>query len=235
MMYMNLATMKDTIKSVRDSIMNQIANFNKTWNQFRAKTGAIVGEIVKGKNIETASRVNVVVSRLGLSLQGSPDIDETAPYEEQQEMKMTKKMAYFTRHTEIAESSKEIRSVTDTPRYSKDVASTLPLALDIDQLLLRKSIPQIMATIQCVNHTSSSLSDPRYDSYLTLFKPDGWEEENDADKEKVDTMVNDWKKKVNKWMKDSLGASFTDRTSSKNIVREIEDLLRSECTQDVHR
>merc|ERR1712194_253458 len=101
--------------------------------------------------------------------------------------------------------------------------------------MLRQPIPQIVATLQCVNHPSSIISRPEFDSYLTLFKPEGWEAEFDNDKEKQEEMLADWDGQVSDWMTRSLGASKSERTSTEAIQRELRTLLRAESMQGVER
>jgi len=246
MLYMNLSTLGSSLSKLKDEAVAQVLGVMKTFNTWSFKiTQFLSGEnplgikfisdsLDKGANVKHANSINIVVPQLGLMLEGKPDIDETLPREEQMAMTMSKKMAYYVHRRESTEDARPT-SVKDIYRFEKDISSSLNVALQVDQLMLRKAIPQIMATIQCVNHSTSKLTRPQYDSFLTLFKPEDWEEDDDLDKERVEAMLRGWQKEVSQWMREELGAIHSDRTCSAGIHRELMSLLRAECTQDVHR
>merc|ERR1711981_1401384 len=103
---------------------------------------------------------------------------------------MYKKMVPFV--MDISDpNDQRLKSARDHYRYDTDISQSLFISLDIEQFMMRKKMPQVMATVQCVNHTGSKLCSPGYDSFLTLFKqlPDSdvaWDQDWDEDEEKTD-------------------------------------------------
>ncbi|OLP99501.1 hypothetical protein AK812_SmicGene17934 [Symbiodinium microadriaticum] len=53
-----------------------------------------------------------------------------------------------------------------------DIQPSFTVALNIDQVKLCAAIPPLAATLQCVNHSGSKISQPDFDSYKTLFYPE---------------------------------------------------------------
>lgn len=113
----------------------------------------------------------------------------------------------------------------DLVRWYQDISPNFPIALSMDQLNRRKCIPSVAATLQCVNHAGRRMSHPDLDSYLTLFYPEEWEDENDNDPEAVKFLLEMWRVQVKEWMENSLGAVYSERTWTKKIQEHISALM----------
>eukprot|EP00439_Symbiodinium_sp_Y106_P007830 s3013_g1.t1 len=75
--------------------------------------------------------------------------------------------------TEIRENENDyVISASDLGRYYQDIQPSFTVALNIDQVKLCAAIPPLAATLQCVNHSGSKISQPDFDSYKTLFYPE---------------------------------------------------------------
>jgi len=246
MVYMNVACFKDQIADVIAEQKESVtAMYTTAWLQYVAIRVFLSGENPLGMEIfpfdagntssTRAEKVGLIVPQLGITFSGEPKDDPMLPIEEQRELWLTKKMAFYVHHLEGDDDSRP-KSIRDHDRYEHDVVPSLNVALSVDQMLLRQAIPQIMATIQCVNHSSSSkISRPQYDSFLTLFKPEDWEPEFEQDKEKVQQMLDGWSRQVDWWFAEYLGAVESDRTNTKHIKAQLEGMLTEECTGKMHR
>ncbi|CAD7950316.1 unnamed protein product, partial [Amoebophrya sp. A25] len=161
-------------------------------------------------------QIDIVVQEMGVKFIGEPEIDPKLPPEEQRMAGLKKNLRFYTspqRH------KAKVTSVRATDRYEDDVKSGMTVGFSIDQLTLRRKVPTICATIQVINHYGTDYCDPRYDSYLTLFKPINWEEEDDDDPVKMEELLAVWHKQVYGFFVTELGGLLTERTGTYEIVQ----------------
>jgi hypothetical protein len=179
-----------------------------------------------------ADRVALVVPDLGITFDGNPDIAQGLAPEEVRSLSLLKKVVPHYMPDED-DDGERYRSPKEHPRFDTDISTSLYLAVDLDQMMMRKSMPQIMATIQCVNHPTSQVCNPQFDSYLTLFKrlPNGerWDEDwdlyEDVKKEKTTELLEGWKNDLDSWLDTELGAVEGERTATKQIKDDIYNLV----------
>ncbi|CAK9093812.1 unnamed protein product [Durusdinium trenchii] len=174
---------------------------------------------------QNVNSVSFVVSELGVRLVGKPLVDDLLPAEEKRRQQVIKHNAYFVKGKGSNSRSGVPECAADLVRWYQDISPNFPIALSMDQLNRRKCIPSVAATLQCVNHAGRRMSHPDLDSYLTLFYPEEWEDENDNDPEAVKFLLEMWRVQVKEWMENSLGAVYSERTWTKKIQEHISALM----------
>lgn len=221
-----------SFKEIRDFVEEHAEDLQHLGNKVRAwyYRGGRRAEALRA---QLATKVNIIVPDLGITFSGETQDAEEATHEEGL-AKLTKKVAYYVHHRAARDGSCP-RSVRELPRFKSDIRSSLSIALDMDQMMLRKKIPQIVATLQCVNHVGTSDCCAKNDTYLTLFKPEDWMPEFDTDIQKKEEMLLGWQKQVHRWMKDTLGAVDHARTCARQIQDEIAFNLRKDIMGSKHR
>ncbi|CAE8679466.1 unnamed protein product [Polarella glacialis] len=244
MLYMNLATFQKEMEKNLQRFANTMVTGYKTAQQvsWRAQ------EWLNGENpfgiqfvkfesqvadkSSAATEINFIVPELGLVLSGKPKVDESLPMDEKKRQQMTKQVAYYI-HKPTNVSDKRPKSVRDNSRFEFDISNGFCVALDIAQLKLCKPIPQIRATIQCVNHNESRICRQEFDSFITLYFPGDWDGEEEPSfatpegKKKIEELLSTWKMQVDSWMEGTLGAVTTARTLTSKIQHHIESLLKA--------
>ncbi|CAE8634269.1 unnamed protein product [Polarella glacialis] len=244
MLYMNLATFQKEMEKNLQRFANTMVTGYKTAQQvsWRAQ------EWLNGENrfgiqfvkfesqvadkSSAATEINFIVPELGLVLSGKPKVDESLPLDEKKRQQMTKQVAYYI-HKPTNVSDKRPKSVRDNSRFEFDISNGFCVALDIAQLKLCKPIPQIRATIQCVNHNESRICRQEFDSFITLYFPGDWDGEEEPSfatpegKKKIEELLSTWKMQVDSWMEGTLGAVTTARTLTSKIQHHIESLLKA--------
>eukprot|EP00929_Paragymnodinium_shiwhaense_P055298 TRINITY_DN27714_c0_g1_i1.p1 TRINITY_DN27714_c0_g1~~TRINITY_DN27714_c0_g1_i1.p1 ORF type:complete len:2367 (+),score=544.21 TRINITY_DN27714_c0_g1_i1:922-7101(+) len=181
LMWMNFATMKDeTAKIIQEQKETFASMVIKAQDHLDKVKSWLAGDNIleiqfyvfqrKAKSAIRAKKVFLTVPELGLNFSGVPKIDRLLTPEEQAQMELVKKVIPYV-------GGQGRKAITDhTTRYYGDVLNTLCIALDKEQLMMRKSIDPVVATIQCANHLSAeadkeNVSKLDHDSFLTLFKP----------------------------------------------------------------
>jgi len=246
MVYMNIACFKDQIADVIKEQKESLTSlYTMLWTNYVKGMNFLSGENPLGIEFITfdtgggstakADKIGLMVPELGITFQGEPQIDPMLPMEEQRAMEMTKKMAFYVHNLEGHDDNRP-KCIRDHERYQHDIVPSLNVALGVGQMMLRQAIPQIMATLQCVNHSGSKkISRTQYDSFLTLFKPEDWEPEFEKDENKVQEMLSTWEEQVKHWFLHELGATETDRTNTRKIREQLHGMLTEECTGKLHR
>ncbi|CAD7942640.1 unnamed protein product [Amoebophrya sp. A120] len=178
-----------------------------------------------GSAVLSAMSIDIMVQEMGVIFVGEPEIDPKLPPEEQRMAGMKKSLQYYA---SPARHKARVTSVRATDRYEDDVKSGMTVGFSIDQLCLRKKVPTICATIQVVNHYGTEFCEPRYDSYLTLYKPSNWEEEDDEDPVKLEDLLSTWHEQVYSFLTRDLGGLITERTGTYEIVQQVDQMLAKE-------
>jgi len=191
------------------------------WDTFMGKKRAVSSEFY------SAQKIDLIVPEIGAEFEGEPEVDQSLPPEEQREAGMKKQLMYYSASMQKLKHLK-YSSVKATDRFELDIKTGMTFVMDTDQLCLRKKMPAVVATIQCVNHAGEHICSPQYDSFLTLTKPSTWEEEDDDDTEKMSMLIKSWNEEVQSWLVENLGAMRTDRTGTSEIMKQIGHALESE-------
>ena len=76
----------------------------------------------------------------GVMFIGEPEVDPNLPPEEQRLSGMKKELAYFTSPPKLGH---KLNSVRMTNRYEEDIKTGMTISFTIDQMCLRKKVPQI--------------------------------------------------------------------------------------------
>merc|ERR1712136_676674 len=97
--------------------------------------------------------ITMVLQTLGVTFSGSVETDDDLPLAEQRECRVTKKVAYY-----VGAEHSRVQTIRSHWRYQHDIATGVYLGLEVDQVLLHRRIPEIVATLQCCGHLNSTLS-----------------------------------------------------------------------------
>eukprot|EP00930_Biecheleria_cincta_P037802 TRINITY_DN2597_c0_g4_i2.p1 TRINITY_DN2597_c0_g4~~TRINITY_DN2597_c0_g4_i2.p1 ORF type:complete len:4129 (+),score=689.20 TRINITY_DN2597_c0_g4_i2:1820-12388(+) len=239
MLYMNAATARKELEKVIEHFSSSLTTiyrqtvtiryrarnwlngenpFDYQFISFDTKDGADKHEV-------SVKEVHFVVPELGLTVKGKTDVNELLSAEEVRRQQLQKQVAYYV-HQKRFEEDPLPTSVRELARFEGDIQGTFSVALDVDQFKMCKHIPPVMATLQCVNHCDSPISRPDFDSFLTLFMPIEWSEEDEANENAVNELLSRWKAQVAEWMTDVLGAvPGNDRAVTQRIQEHIASLL----------
>ena len=162
---------------------------------------------------QAVPEVALEVEDLGLHISGGILINDLLPSHEKNHQELVKRTEFSTICGEST------FSVSQLGRFAWDILPSFPLRIDSDQLCMRKPIQHPVATLQCINHHSSSISGPDLDSYLSLFQ----------DPEKTDQMdEKKWMEEVDDWMTRTFGLRKEElNTGTRKQVRgHLQMLLR---------
>lgn len=238
MLTMNFATGLQEIERVSSSISEMQRTFEVVRRRLRTQTAAwLDGDNFMGIQFKAApqddlseiykpSLVEMVIPELGVHLSGIVKIDDLCPEDERMEMELVKTIGMWTHKRD--HDDHRIASIADHWRFENDIVPSLALSLDTDQVLLRRKIPDIMVSLQCVNHISTSISSHHFDSYKTLFRPEDWDEEDNASDKKTSALLRKWGQEVDDWITKDLGGVMSERTDTKAIQTHIHDLMKKQ-------
>eukprot|EP00929_Paragymnodinium_shiwhaense_P030381 TRINITY_DN17231_c0_g1_i2.p1 TRINITY_DN17231_c0_g1~~TRINITY_DN17231_c0_g1_i2.p1 ORF type:complete len:3553 (-),score=663.80 TRINITY_DN17231_c0_g1_i2:169-10827(-) len=181
--------------------------------------------------------LTMVVPELGLVFEGDVSLTEEdirggADIQEFSKMIDHLPPARGVKHSKHDE---HFASVHHHPRYNRDIRRSIPVVMSTDQMLLRSKMPQFAVSLQCINHETCPHSSSAWDSFLTLYKPGGWdtEERSLAEQEEV---LDQWKGEIHQWMYGHLCTPVSDtRTRTKEIEEHLNQLLRAKLGGYTHR
>lgn len=236
MLVMNVGTFRKELNKQIESLSESVTEMHRLYRTYRAQClNWLAGENPwrfafienaggdQNLGMESVKDVHFVVPDLGLRLQGKATVDDLLPEDEKLKQQLLKYTAYYN---QIRENENDyVISASDLGRYYQDIQPSFTVALNIDQVKLCAAIPPLAATLQCVNHSGSKISQPDFDSYKTLFYPEDWEEEHDHDANFTEALIGHWQEEVVEWLDKSLGAVRSERTQTKKIQDQIMALL----------
>jgi hypothetical protein len=248
MVFMNLSTFQKQVRKWWAGIKGFVKSVVSFRNRFEAK----VRDFLDGNNflnfqflaqkhskIKTAvaQNLSVIVPELGIILEGMPVMPESLTPDEIRAQQIGKRMVPHI--LELVAGDRRLGNPTLHWRWEGDILNSLYVAMEIDQMMYRKRMPEIVATVQCINHAESDICSPQFDSYLTLVKqlPDGerWEEEYNALPDKQDALLKHWQTQIHDWLFKTLGALENDKTATREIKEELSQLLAKEAQGSAQR
>eukprot|EP00397_Hematodinium_sp_SG-2012_P000055 GEMP01000055.1.p1 GENE.GEMP01000055.1~~GEMP01000055.1.p1 ORF type:complete len:3622 (-),score=620.69 GEMP01000055.1:1062-11450(-) len=231
MIFMNARSFKTEIFRMVNDLEEQVqrakARIFSLWYKANDLYNRMVGKKVEiSSEFYSALTIDLIVPEIGAVFLGEPEVDPSLPPEEQREAGMKKELIYYSARPYLTHLP--YRSVRLLDRFEIDIKTGMTFSMDIDQLCLKKKMPQVAATIQCLNHVENRICSPQYDSFLTLTKPADWEPEYDEDPEKLNGLLISWRDQLKNWLSKDLGAMRTDRTGTEDIIRQINTALEKE-------
>lgn len=119
--------------------------------------------------------LSVAVPFLGMTMRAQTCRERCVSSDERRAAGCRKRLAVYERPPDPLGfgPSRPLPRLVDLPRFRVDIRDPLPVVLTRSQLAGTEEVRELACTIQVVNHVGCSWSGSRHDSFLSLYKPWG--------------------------------------------------------------